>query len=83
MPRKKSRADLVVLPQHGLETDERVALPSSERRLNFGDRWGYAPAPEASDYIRLQKRYPLFIGGKFVAPKSPASIPIVRPPKRG
>src|SRR6476469_2340246 len=70
MPRKKSRSDLVVLPQKTPATHERVALPVSERRLNFGDRWGYAPAPEASDYIKLQKRYSLFIGGKFVAPKS-------------
>src|SRR6187431_1070473 len=70
MPRKKSRTDLVVLPRNAPVTHERVALPPSERRLNFGDRWGYAPAPEAHDYIPLQKRYSLFIGGKFVAPKS-------------
>src|ERR1051325_5609739 len=70
MPRKKSRSDLVVLSRGSLATNERVALPLSERHLNFGDRWGYAPAPEAHNYIRLQKRYQLFIGGKFVAPKS-------------
>jgi aldehyde dehydrogenase (NAD+) len=70
MPRKKSRSELAVLSRHALATRERVALPLRERHLNFGDRWGYAPAPEAHDYIKLQKRYPLFIGGKFVAPKS-------------
>src|SRR3954471_9523246 len=70
MPRKKSRSDLVVLPRNAPATHERVSLSLSERRLNFGDRWSYAPAPEANDYIKLQKRYPLFIGGKFVAPKS-------------
>jgi aldehyde dehydrogenase (NAD+) len=70
MPRKKSRSNLVVLSRSAPATHERVALPLSERRLNFGDRWGYAPAPEAHDYIKLQKRYPLFIGGKFVTPKS-------------
>jgi aldehyde dehydrogenase (NAD+) len=70
MPRKKSRSDLVVLSRSAPTVHERVALPVSERHLNFGDRWGYAPAPEAHDYIKLQKRYPLFIGGKFVAPKS-------------
>src|SRR2546423_14276333 len=70
MPRKKSRSELVVLPRGGALAHERVALPLSERRLSFGDRWSYAPAPEAHDYIKLQKRYPLFIGGKFVAPKS-------------
>jgi aldehyde dehydrogenase (NAD+) len=70
MPRKKSRSNLVVLSRNAPATHERVALPLGERRLNFGDRWSYAPAPEANDYIRLQKRYRLFINGKFVAPKS-------------
>src|SRR5438045_9524330 len=70
MARKKSRSEVVVLHRNAPATHERVALPMSERRLNFGDRWGYAPAPEAHDYIKVQKRYPLFIGGKFVAPKS-------------
>jgi aldehyde dehydrogenase (NAD+) len=70
MPRKKSRSDLVVLSRRAPAVHERVALPVSERHLNFGDRWGYSPAPEAHDYIKLQKRYSLFIGGKFVAPRS-------------
>jgi aldehyde dehydrogenase (NAD+) len=70
MPRKKTRSDLVVLSRNAPSVPERIALPVSERHLSFGDRWGYAPAPEANDYIRLQKRYQLFIGGKFVAPKS-------------
>src|SRR5207237_6813733 len=70
MPRKKSRSELVVLPRTGALAHERVSLPVSERRLSFGDKWSYAPAPEAHDYIKLQKRYPLFIGGKFVAPRS-------------
>ncbi|HEX4640667.1 MAG TPA: aldehyde dehydrogenase family protein, partial [Chthoniobacterales bacterium] len=70
MARKKTRSDLVVLPRNTPVAHERVSLPQSERRLNFGDRWSYAPAPEAHDYIKLQKRYPLFIGGKFVAPRS-------------
>src|SRR5947209_772579 len=70
MPRKKSRPDLVVLSPNSRAKNERVALPLRERRLNFGDRWSYAPAPESNDYIKLRKRYQLFINGKFVAPKS-------------
>jgi len=32
--------------------------------------WDYAPAPESRDIVRLQERYGLFIGGKFVEPLS-------------
>src|SRR6058998_2925128 len=32
--------------------------------------WDYAPAPEARDIVRIQERYGLFIGGKFVEPES-------------
>ncbi|HJP85672.1 MAG TPA: aldehyde dehydrogenase family protein [Gemmatimonadaceae bacterium] len=42
---------------------------SSIPQLIFGDLWQYDPAPESAD-PRLKSRYDLFIGGKFVAPKS-------------
>jgi aldehyde dehydrogenase (NAD+) len=32
--------------------------------------WDYAPAPEARDIVKIQERYGLFIGGKFVEPLS-------------
>lgn len=41
---------------------------SKEHALKFGDVWDYAPAPETTP-VPLKKRYPLFIGGKFVEPK--------------
>jgi aldehyde dehydrogenase (NAD+) len=31
--------------------------------------WTYAPAPESTDIVKLQDRYELFIGGKWVAAK--------------
>lgn len=31
-------------------------------RIVFGDAWNYAPAPEATDHVRIQPRYELFIG---------------------
>jgi aldehyde dehydrogenase (NAD+) len=38
-------------------------------QLIFGDLWEYDPAPESAD-PRIKPQYDLFIGGKFVAPKS-------------
>ncbi len=67
--KKSSRASLVVLPEKAA-SDGRVVLPPRERTLNFGDRWSYAPAPEANNYIQIRARYQHFIGGKFVAPHS-------------
>ena len=44
-------------------------VPAKERRLNFGDKWNYAPAPETVP-VKIQPRYELFINGKFSAPGS-------------
>jgi aldehyde dehydrogenase (NAD+) len=41
--------------------------------------WDYAPALEAHDYIRLDKRYGLFIGGKWRAPKSGRYFETINP----
>ncbi len=41
-----------------------------EITLNFNEGWQYAPAPESSDHIRLEKKYGHFINGEFVAPAS-------------
>ncbi len=56
-----------------MTTPRAVARPaartSSIPQLIFGDLWEYDPAPETAD-PKLKPRYDLFIGGKFVAPKS-------------
>jgi len=39
------------------------------RELLFGDLWEYDPAPESAEPF-IEKRYGLFIDGKFSAPKS-------------
>jgi aldehyde dehydrogenase (NAD+) len=67
MPRRKP-IQLTILTRNG-ERGER-AIAKRDRSLDFGERWSYAPAPEAHSYIKLHDRYQLFIGGKFVAPKS-------------
>ena len=60
---------MLIVPDHE-SLDRRPVLPPNERRLSFGDKWSYAPAPEASNYIKLRPRYQLFINGKFVSPRS-------------
>src|SRR3989442_14049422 len=46
----------------------RAVVPLKERRLVFGNKWDYAPAPESFDYIKIPPRHELFIEGKFVPP---------------
>jgi aldehyde dehydrogenase (NAD+) len=46
-----------------------AATTSSVPQLIFGDLWEYDPAPETAD-PKLKSKYDLFIGGKFVPPKS-------------
>src|SRR5689334_8602301 len=44
-------------------------VPLRERRLSFGKKWDYAPAPETVP-VQIAPRYELFIGGRFAAPAS-------------
>ncbi|MBI3649124.1 MAG: aldehyde dehydrogenase family protein, partial [Actinobacteria bacterium] len=41
--------------------------------------WEYAPAPEATDVVRIQDRYGLFVGGEFVEPKSGRYFATINP----
>ena len=49
--------------------DNRPFVPTKDRRLNFGNKWNYTPAPETVP-VKIQSRYELFINGKFSAPGS-------------
>jgi len=47
--------------------------------LAAGSVWEYAPAPEATDILRLQDSYGLFVGGEFVEPKSGKRFTTINP----
>lgn len=49
------------------------------KKLEYFTDWKYAPAPEATDHIRLQKQYELFINGKFVKPTSGKYFDTINP----
>lgn len=47
--------------------------------IDFNKIWTYAPAPESADHIHVKPVYDLYIGGKFVAPKSGIYFKTVNP----
>jgi len=49
------------------------------KRLQFGDKWDYAEAPESTAPVKLRSQYDLFIGGKFVKPKSKKYFKSINP----
>ena len=60
-----------------------MAAPRKSRgdrrpRLDFGDLWGFDPAPEMAD-PRLKPRYDLFIGGEFTRPRTGKYFDSVNP----
>jgi aldehyde dehydrogenase (NAD+) len=60
----------VIAPRLAATTQLSRAYEKPAAKLNFSTKWKYAPAPEATDHVKLNKSYELFIGGKFVEPKS-------------
>ncbi len=49
------------------------------KKLEYFTDWKYAPSPEATDHIRLQKQYDLFINGKFIKPNSGKYFDTINP----
>jgi aldehyde dehydrogenase (NAD+) len=54
-------------------------LAAERPSLEFGSAWSYSPAPEATDHVAIAPRYGLFIGGKFVPPRSKKYFPTINP----
>jgi aldehyde dehydrogenase (NAD+) len=65
--------------QRAVVASNHAVVPLRERRLNFGNKWDYAPAPEESKNYVIAPRHELFIGGKFVKPKSGKYFPSINP----
>ena len=42
-------------------------------------RWDYAPAPEATDHVRLRDRYGLFVDGASSSPRTARYAPTINP----
>ena len=55
-----------------------VAAPASHA-LDFGRAWEYAPSVEAADHVQIDPRYGLFIGGRWVSPRSGKYFQTVNP----
>jgi aldehyde dehydrogenase (NAD+) len=73
--RRKSSSRLIVPAKQTV----RAVVPLKERRLAFGDKWEYAPAPEDSKSYVIAPRHELFIDGKFVKPRSGKYFPSLNP----
>src|SRR6516164_9764634 len=69
----------VLARANGKPDVSRAVVPLKERRLSFGGKWDYAPAPETFEYIKIAPRYDLFIGGKFVAPTTGKHMDTINP----
>jgi aldehyde dehydrogenase (NAD+) len=50
-----------------------------DKSLDFSSGWVYAPSPESTDHIKLQKKYGHFINGKFIAPVKGKYFPSINP----
>jgi aldehyde dehydrogenase (NAD+) len=57
----------------------RAITALKDRRLSFGNKWEYAPAPETFDYIKIPSRHELFINGEFAAPHSEKYFDSINP----
>jgi len=44
-------------------------VSDAHNALKFDTGWQYAPAPESTDHVRVDKKYDLFINGEFTPPQ--------------
>src|SRR5580698_2323641 len=58
-------------------------VPLNDRKLTFGSKWDYAPAPEDSKSYTIAPRHELFIDGKFVASSTGKYFDSINPATEG
>ncbi len=75
MPRKNSRSSTALAVRAAAPL---AVVAPADRRLNFGGKWAYAPAPETSP-VKIAARYELFVDGKFTAPTRGEYFPSINP----
>lgn len=55
------------------------SISSSNRKLQFETKWKYAPSLESTDHVKIEKKYDLFIDGKFTPPSSGKYFSTINP----
>src|SRR5882672_8701912 len=70
IPTNKPAQVATLAKRNGAAAATRSVVPLRDRRLSFGNKWDYAPAPETFEYIKIPGQHELFINGEFVAPHS-------------
>src|SRR5690349_8229126 len=56
-----------------------MAIAKRPRTELATQRFDYAPAPESTDHVKIEKRYDLFIGGRMVKAHSQKHFPTINP----
>src|SRR5207247_8195546 len=56
-----------------------MAIAKRSRTELATHRVEYAPAPESTDHVKIEKRYDLFIGGRMVKAHSQKRFPTINP----
>lgn len=84
-PRSQTNSprQLPLVKSNGSSGIRRPVIPLKERRLSFGNKWDYAPSPEAFEYIQIPPRHELFIDGKFVPPSTGKYFDSINPATEG
>tara|TARA_B100000315_G_scaffold63238_2_gene57421 strand:+ start:11387 stop:12856 length:1470 start_codon:yes stop_codon:yes gene_type:complete len=54
-------------------------MGQAKTKINFDSDWSYDPAPQATDFIKLQERYGLYIDGKFKPSENGRSFHTINP----